>query len=199
VTALHAVTDAWARSADDDQRSPAQRRADALGEVCRGWLDRPDRPMIAGDRPHVTVVMDLQTLEGRAGRRCEVDDVGRLSPESARRLACDAAVARVITTAEREPLEAGRATRVISPAMRRALVIRDGGCAFPVCDRPASWCDAHHVVHWADGGPTDLENLVLLCRRHHRMIHGEFGLEMVDGRPVFRRADGSTIEDRAPP
>ena len=216
LTALRAVTDAWARSGDTDERSPAQLRADALGEVCRGWLDRPDRPEVGTERPHLTVVVDLQALEGGAGtapdsRRTGPDEVRlsgtrrdtsvgtSLSPETIRRLACDAVVSRVITAGRSEPLEAGRSSRVVPPSIRRALVVRDSGCAFPVCDRPPSWCDAHHVKHWADGGPTDLGNLVLLCRRHHRLIHAGFGVEMTEGRPAFTRPDGTVIEDRAPP
>src|SRR5204863_3548833 len=108
-------------------------------------------------------------------------------------------VARVITKGTSEPLEVGRRTPVVPPALRRAVAVRDGGCRFPVCDRPSSWADAHHVVHWADGGPTDLRNLVLLCRRHHRMVHHGFSVAMTDSGPVFRRPDGTVIEDRAPP
>jgi hypothetical protein len=83
--------------------------------------------------------------------------------------------------------------------MRRAVVARDRHCRFPGCDRPSAWCDAHHVVHWADGGATSVENLLLLCRRHHRMIHARrgFGVEIVDGRPVFTRPDGSPIDEPA--
>jgi hypothetical protein len=68
-------------------------------------------------------------------------------------------------------LEVGRATRTVSRAQRTALVVRDGGCGFPGCDRPQSWCEAHHLRHWLHGGPTDLANLVLLCRAHHRAVH----------------------------
>lgn len=98
-----------------------------------------------------------------------------------------------------EPLDVGRKTPVISAALRRALAVRDRGCRFPGCDRPRSWCDAHHVVHWADGGATELANLVLLCRRHHTLTHGPFRAEMSETGPVFRRPDGTIIEDRAPP
>src|SRR4029453_14388627 len=73
--------------------------------------------------------------------------------------------------ARRQPLEVGRATRGVQPAQRAALAVRDGGCVFPGCDRPLAWCDAHHLWHWLDGGPTDLANLALLCRAHHRAVH----------------------------
>jgi hypothetical protein len=84
----------------------------------------------------VTVLLDLTTLEGRVGRRCELDDSGRIPPEDARRIACDAAVSRVIVGPGSEPLEVGRRTPVVPPALRRALVVRDRGCRFPV--RPAT-------------------------------------------------------------
>jgi Domain of unknown function (DUF222)/HNH endonuclease len=199
ITALRSVTDAGARRGPKDDRSPAQRRCDALGEITRAWLDRSDRPEVAGERPHLTVTLDLETLQGRTGRRCELDEAGRISASSARRIACDASVSRVITRGASEPLEVGRTTRVVPASLRRAVVVRDHECRFPGCDRPAPWCDAHHVIHWADGGPTDLSNLVLLCRRHHRAVHEGFGLKMTDAGPVFTRADGSALEDRAPP
>ena len=78
---------------------------------------------------------------------------------------------RVITDGPSQVLDVGRATRTIPPPIRRALAVRDGGCVFDGCDRPPAWTDAHHIVHWADGGPTCLDNLCLLCRRHHRLVH----------------------------
>jgi 5-methylcytosine-specific restriction protein A len=148
----------------------------------------------------VTVLVDLEALEGRVARAAEFDQAGAISGETARRIACDARVSRVITRGSSEPLDVGRATRVVPPGLRRAVVVRDRECRFPGCDRPPPWCDAHHVVHWADGGDTKLANLVLLCRRHHRMVHEGFGLEMSDRGPVFRRPDGTVlVEDRAPP
>ncbi len=199
ITALRSVLDATARAGPDPRTSP-QRRADALGEICRWWLDAADRPLVAAERPHVTVTIDLEALEGRSGaRRCEFDDVGPVPAETARRWACDASVARVITRGGSEPLDVGRRTPVVSAAMRRGVVVRDGTCRFPGCDRPHGWCDAHHVVHWADGGPTALPNLVLLCRPHHRLVHTGFRVKVVDGRPMFSRPDGSPLTDRGPP
>jgi uncharacterized protein DUF222 len=201
ITALRAVQDSEARIRDhEDARSPAQRRADALGEVCRQWLDRLDRPVVAGERPHVTVRVDLRTLRGQDGRS-EFDHTGPILPEIARRWACDASVARVVLGPKSEPLDVGRRTPVVPAPMRRAVVVRDRRCRFPGCDLPHTWCDAHHMVHWVDRGHTAVSNLVLLCRRHHRLVHdlGGFKLRLVDGSPEFRRSDGSLLEDRAPP
>ena len=94
-----------------------------------------------------------------------------LGARAGRRLACDAAVTRVVIGPDSQPLDVGRRTRVVPAAIRTALTVRDRGCVFPGCDRPPTWTDAHHIVHWADGGPTSLDNLVLLCRTHHRTVH----------------------------
>ena len=82
--------------------------------------------------------------------------------------------------APRQPLDLGRTSRVVQPGQRLALAVRDGGCGFPDCDRPLAWCEAHHLVHWLDGGPTDLANLALVCRAHHRMVH-EQGWQLTRG------------------
>ena len=82
-----------------------------------------------------------------------------------------------------QPLEVGRTSRVVQPAQRSALAVRDGGCVFPDCDRPLAWCEAHHLRHWLHGGPTDLANLALLCRAHHRAVHE-------DGWRLARGPDG---------
>ena len=200
LTALRAVIDAESRSGTEheDPRTPAQKRADALGEVCRGWLDLSERPTLAGERPHVVITVPVGTLVGE-DTLAELDHLGPVAQSTARRLSCDASVRRVVLGPSSEPLDVGRRTHVVPPSLRRAVAVRDRGCRFPGCGRPHLWCDAHHVTHWADGGPTSIGNLVLLCRPHHRLIHrpGGFGLE---GRPVFRRPDGSVLgEDRAPP
>ncbi len=199
ITALRSVEDAWSRDGTDDIRTAPQRRTDALTELCRTWLDSSARPDVAGERPHVVVTVDLQSLEGRPGRTCELEDVGPITPETARRIACDAGVSRVITRGASEPLDVGRKTPVVPSGMRRALVSRDRGCRFPGCGRPRAWCDAHHVQHWADGGETALSNLVLLCRPHHLSVHGDFAVSIVDGRPTFSRNHGARLEDRGPP
>jgi hypothetical protein len=210
ITALRAVQDVEVRSNDrTDTRSPARRRADALGEICRQWLDSSDRPVVAGERPHVIVTVDVESLgrgeNGPAIARstgARLTDVGAISAEDALMWACDAQVTRVIIDAASRPLDVGRTTRITPPWIRRALIVRDGGCAFPDCGRPPSWGDPHHVVHWTSGGPTALSNLVLLCRRHHRLIHHKrFSVEIVDGLPRFHRADGTVLEAavRAPP
>jgi hypothetical protein len=200
LTALRAIGDADVRNGTEQSRSPAQRRADALGEVCRRWLDRSDRPTVAGERPHMIVTVDVDALRGRADGSAALDRDITISPSSARRLACDASVVRVLTRGPSQPLDVGRRTAVVPPAIRRALIVRDGGCALPACDRPPSWADAHHVRHWADGGPTALSNLTVALPATPsvdpwRIVLGRDR----GGRPVFRRADGSPLDDRAPP
>jgi Domain of unknown function (DUF222)/HNH endonuclease len=156
---------------------------------------------VAGERPHVTVTVDLETLSGKPGGVSELDHVGPIHPETARRLACDASVSRIITRGRSEPLDVGRRSPVVPASLRRAVVARDGYCRFPGCDRPHSWCDAHHVVHWADGGATRLSNLLLLCRPHHRLVHEALGfrVDVCDGHPRFSRYDGTPLQDRSPP
>ena len=197
LTALRAVVDAETRGRpkdDVDDRTPAQRRADALGEVCRQWLDRPGRPTVGGELPHVTVTVSADALAGVEGV-CETDHVGPIAVATARRLACDSSVMRVVLSERSEPLDVGRRSKVVPPSMRRAVIVRDRRCRFTGCDRPHTWCDAHHIVHWADGGSTALSNLILLCRQHHRAIHaGRARLDMHDGLPVFRRSDGSRLD-----
>ena len=183
LSALRSLEEPGAIDPSDD-RTGVQRRADALTDLCRDHLDHGDAPRRGGDKPHVEVSIDLEALTTATGLAL-VDDIV-VSAETARRLACDAGVSRMITKGESEPLDIGRRTRTVPSSLRRALNRRDGGCTAAGCDRPQRWCDAHHIVHWADGGSTDLDNLVLLCRRHHRMVH--------EGRLDTRRVAG-----RAPP
>jgi len=166
----------------DDARTACQRRADALVELARRQLDAGTLPALGGERPHLSVMVDLRALRRLPGARAaDTDWGGPLTAESARRLACDASVSRVLTDGPSQPLDVGRRTRVVPPALRTALAVRDRGCVHPGCDRPPPFTDAHHVVHWADGGATSLHNLVLLCRTHHRLLHE--GRWRLDHRP----------------
>jgi hypothetical protein len=109
-----------------------------------------------------------------------------ISAAWARRLACDARVIPTVLGSDSEPLDIGRSTRTIPSGLRKALITRDRGCAFPGCRRPPRWADAHHIWHWADGGPTALDNLVLLCNHHHDVIHHTaWHVAIENGRPVF--------------
>jgi hypothetical protein len=142
----------------------------------------------------------------------ELSGIAAVPAETVRRLACDAAISRI--TSKGRPADArfadapsrefmtevSRAGRTIPPATLRALAVRDRGCVFQSCGRPPAWTDAHHVRHWIDGGPTTLENLALLCRRHHRMIHeGGWTLERSkDGSWLaFPRDGGEEIHARS--
>ena len=164
-----------------DTRAAPQRRADALVALCEDSLGAGMPGGSRRVRPHVTVVVDLEMLQGGtpvaeidriAEVRGEAAHVGHLSQATLEQISCDCAVSRVVTAGPSAVLDVGRATRVVPPALWKALVVRDRHCRAPGCDRPPGWCDAHHIVHWAHGGATDLANLELLCRRHHREAHG---------------------------
>ena len=241
---LAAALEPLARPHDaEDARSGGQRTADALTELARRALESGRLPQTGGVRPQPLVTVDLDSLLGRPGGvGGEMGGARPLTPEGCRRLACDAAMTRVLVTrhptghqhpsshsdhgratdhgpsgdhdfasgdggradeppatgappgeeghqgrlraamallplalggAPSQPLDLGRTTRVVHPTQRSALAVRDGGCVFPGCDRPLAWCEAHHLRHWLDGGPTDLANLALVCRAHHRAVHEE--------------------------
>jgi hypothetical protein len=196
MTALRAVVDAGRRSSAGEPRTPDQCRADALGEICRQHLDRSDRPVVAGERPHVVLTVDLDSLKTGRGSG-GLEEAGLVPAEVARKLSCDSSVSRVVVSGRSEPLDVGRRTPVVPAALRRAVVVRDARCRFPGCDRPPPWCDAHHVRHWADGGETKLANLILLCRPHHGLAHDGFRVEIIDGLPAFFRPDGSALRAHA--
>ena len=136
-------------------------------------------PVGRADRFQVVVHVDAAALpESSESGDSMLEDGVRVPAGTSRRIACDAS--RVVMThgSDGSVLDVGRKTRTVPPALRRALDHRDGGCRFPGCG--LRFCDAHHIRHWADGGETRLDNLVLLCRRHHRAVHEEgFGVEIV--------------------
>jgi hypothetical protein len=157
---------------EGDDRSRERRFADALVELAGHTLDSGVLPQHAGQRPHLQVTATLATVQGREGApAAELDLGGPIAAETARRLGCDAAVTRVVFGADSAVLDVGRATRVPATATRRAVQARDRGCVWPGCHRPASWGEVHHLRHWAQGGSTDLANLVAICRAHHWKVH----------------------------
>jgi hypothetical protein len=164
--------------AQPDLRTWSQRRADALGEICSEWLASDNTATVGGVRPHLSVIVDIATL--RAGRDTAAPDApppgqlawaGPITTNESLLIGCDAAVSRILMDGPSQVLDVGRTTRSIPPAIRRAVIARDRTCAAPGCHRPPEHCDVHHIKHWADGGETSLDNTVLTCRRHHRLIH----------------------------
>ena len=187
----HVVSTALAARVDpanldpSDDRTHAQKMADALGDVCAHGLTAADHPTSGGTKPTITVTVDFDSIrdaissadsdrDATAPSLPEIDGFP-VQPETIRKMACDAAIIPVVLGSDSQPLDIGRASRTIPPAIRRAVELRDGGCAWPGCDAPLDWCDIHHIDHWADGGSTSLRNLTTVCRRHHTAIHEQRG------------------------
>jgi hypothetical protein len=168
-----------------DLRTAAQRNADALVDLAQRSLQAGDLPTEGGQRPQVVVTMNLTVLQGRIGA-ASLAFGGPINADIARRIACDARVIPVVLGARGEPLDIGRASYTVPTAIRRAVIVRDGGCAFPGCSVPAHWCEIHHILHWADNGPTSVENCVALCGRHHKLLHhSRWRIDMASGIPEF--------------
>ncbi len=189
-----------------DTRGHAERQGDALVALARGALDGGSLPDVRGERPHVRVAIDWQALcaaRGAAGvSGGSLGWAGPICPETARRLACDAGVVRVVTGPDGLPLDVSRAQRTATAAIRRAVEIRDGQCVFAGCDALPEWCDVHHVVHWAHGGPTSCDNGALLCERHHTACHeGGFSVSRDAGTSTWHtwRPDGTEVLTRTGP
>ena len=181
---------------DNEARpSLAMRRADALCKIAESFLAHGPAALAGGDRQQIVVHVDATTLAQREAGRCEIESGPSIAAETARRLACDASVVTIVEDENGTPLDVGRKTRSVPPALRRALRSRDRGCRFPGCNH-THYVDAHHIEHWADGGGTSLTNLVMLCRFHHRKLHeGGFSIQTLDdGALRFLRPDGRTVE-----
>ena len=170
----------------EDERTPTQRRADALREVCQLALRTDELPDHGGERPQLVVTVPFDVLTGQLGPGM-LDTGEALSAAQVRRLACDAAIIPAVLGGDGQVLDLGKSRRLFTGAVRRALVLRDGGCAFPGCDRPARWCQGHHILSWLRGGSTSVANGVLLCGHHHRVVHHEdWEIRLgPDCRPVF--------------
>lgn len=196
--ALMAAVNSGPPPAAGDRRTAAQRRADRLGELLRLWA--ANEPSSApGQSMQVTLTAGLDTLRGERGAAPGILDwFGPLDRSTTQLLACDCQVTGIVTDADGSPLDVGWRHRTATATQRKALAIRDRHCQAPGCDRPAQWCDSHHVVPWYHGGRTDLDNLVLLCRRHHRAVHrGVWRIEALGhGRFRFHLRDDYRRTDR---
>lgn len=127
-------------------------------------------------QPKAQLVVTIPMADLRSGTTGRGLSIGRastevLDPETVRKIGCDAEIVLLALGTQSEPLAVGRSKRLVTPGLLKALWIRDKGCTFPGCHAPPAWSDAHHIRHWADGGPTDLANLALLCQRHHTTVH----------------------------
>jgi hypothetical protein len=167
---LRSAIEPFMKPSKSDRRTSGQRAHDALVELCQHSGARASG---SAPRPLLIIKTTVDTLAGIPGAPAgELDWGGTIPSETVRRWACDAAITRITGLAELEN-EITHAARTTPPATRRALVARDGHCVFPGCDRPQAWYASHHLKFWADGGPTKLENLGLLCVAHHRRVHEE--------------------------
>jgi hypothetical protein len=183
-----------------EQPSFSARRADALARIAESFLAHGAHALASGERHHLVVHVDAETLREGCNGYCEHEDGPSLAVETARRLGCDASVVAVLEDENGEPLNVGRRTRTIPPSIRRALHSRDkDGCRFPGCTNK-HYVDGHHIKHWADGGETRLSNLVLLCRYHHRQVHeGGVVIQVLDdGALRFTVKNGRSFDSLAP-
>lgn len=175
--------------AEGDTRSTPARRADLLLDIMNGASGRPD----------ILVHVSAETLlEGRPGIS-ETSTGTFLTTDEIRRLACDANLSRVVFGPESQPLDVGRTKRLVTGPLRTAVWARDLRCVFTTCDRDANWCDVHHLAHWAAGGETNIDNLVLLCRTHHVLVHdGGWTIRGKPGQLRFYRPDGTELGSQPP-
>ncbi len=193
-TALESIA-AKSRCPGDD-RTRAQRLGDALVQLADLYLASGELPVLRTVKPHVGVLIGIEDLVDPApGLGAGTTALGSaISAARVRMLACDGNVTRIVIGPDSVPMDLGRTHRVVPPHLRRAVELRDQTCIFTGCQAPAWWCDVHHVLHWADGGETCLENSALLCERHHTKVHHGFRIERdPHGRWHTYRPDGTEI------
>lgn len=191
-----AVENHAANGPEFESQSFSAQQAEALVDIARlhlsgsagsGFGSGPDAHTATADHYQVIIHVDQDALTKGQGR-------SDLPVESVRRLSCDGSLVSIVETGDGEPIRLGRKQRKVSPALRRALWARDRGCRFPGCGH-TRFVDAHHIRHWSKGGETNLDNLILLCSRHHQLVH-EGGYEIrhdEQGRRYFRRPDGRAV------
>ncbi len=171
---------------EGEPSTPSQRRAAALFDLVVSDGERPTTPTMVVHVDAATLTGDYPTLA----------EIGRdvLDKYTVDRLACDGDFRRIVFGPKSEIIHVGRQLRLVTKSMRHAIIARDRRCAFPGCDRPPQWCDAHHIIPWWGGGPTSTSNLILLCRHHHTLIHtGTFTLRGTGHQPTFYRANGQAL------
>lgn len=168
----------------------SHRRALALVEMARQSLDFGSGHPGSANKPHLIVSLSADQLRDQTGVGY-LPGGDTLPAADLRRMACDAKIIPMVLGSDSLPLDIGRKTRTIPSWIRTALNERDKGCRYPSCDRPPSWCDAHHVIHWVDGGETRLDLLVLLCRTHHTQHHkGKFTIKALGNQQfAFHKRD----------
>ncbi len=179
--------------------TPRMKRADALVLMAESFLANGPKELSGGDRHQVVIHIAAETLQHKEAGCCEIEDGPSIAAETARRITCDASLVPLIENEDGEPLDIGRKTRSIPPALKRALKARDKGCRFPGCTN-TKYVDAHHIHHWADGGETKANNLLSLCRFHHRLVH-EGGItiqRLDDGAVRFVKPDGKCFDSVVP-
>jgi hypothetical protein len=181
-----------------DRRSRAQKQLDGLIGACGVALSTGELPATGGLRPQVMVTIDYRDLLDRVEHQTPSTASPRLStgastfqgpihPSVIRKIACDADILPVLLGSDSRILDIGRTTRVFPPHIRKAITARDQGCAFPECDIPAPWCEAHHTTYWSHGGTTGTDSGTLLCSHHHHVIHKEhWTITMDNGVPWFK-------------
>jgi hypothetical protein len=184
--ALKTAVDALSkRTGPDDERSPSQRRHDAVGEMVNHAMDQGTLPRRNGVRPHINLTTTIEGLKNEVGAPpADLELSLPISTRTLERITCDSTMSRVLL-ADSMVIDVGRATRTVSGPARRALRTRDKGCRFPGCDRPVDWTNPHHLIHWARGGPSNLPNMVLVCYYHHRLVH-EGGWQVIKSGREFR-------------
>ncbi|WP_104180732.1 HNH endonuclease signature motif containing protein [Arthrobacter sp. B0490] len=170
----------------DGSPTRAQQLLEGLVSACRIALSTSGLPATGGHRPQVMVTIDYKDLIGETERAGDAVFSEQVSARNIRRIACDADIIPLVLSGNGQVLDVGRAQRLFPPHLRRALVARDKGCAFPDCSIPANWCEAHHLTPWSRGGSTSIDNGVLLCSRHHHVIHQDtWTVESRGGIPWF--------------
>lgn len=168
-----------------DLRTIGERHGDALAELVKLAANTEGMPTEGGAKPHIALTVPLDVLKTGLGEAM-LDGAGYLSAAEARHLACDANIIPMVLGSKSEPLDVAVPSYTVPNRMRRALVQRDRGCAFPDCERTPTTCDSHHIKPWHDGGKTLLPNLVLLCGRHHRLLHhSDWEVAIVGEYPEF--------------